>query len=174
MGDKRPLEGVEIGENVAKRAKLNDLKSQLETLMKTAAEKHENIRIDAVDKAYDLEVKLRETKEKHQTKQKELDEVSTQLEDATSSLETFQQSDTMKMLKAANECTLTNVQPLVKEYQAINDILEQLVNMEKTLIARRDELQQNVTDLNEKANDLQTKYDTAESHVTTITELNEL
>lgn len=172
MGDKRPNDDS-IAAPVAKRAKLNDLKSQLETLMKAASERHEDIRIAAVDKAYDLEVRLRDTTEKHETTEKELTEVTENLNDATESLKTFRESDTMKMLKAANACTLDDVKPLSNKYQAINDILNQLVDMEKSLSQRRDALQQDKDDLSGEISDLKTKYETAESHVNVITELNE-
>ena len=157
----------------AKRVKLNDLKSQMETLMKAASERHEDIRIAAVDKAYNLEVELRETKTKHEATQKELAEVTDNFNDASTSLKTFQESDTVKMLKAANACTLADVQPLSKEYQALNDLLNQLVGMEKSFGARRDVLQRDTDDLSEKISDLQTKYETAESRVIVITELND-
>lgn len=171
MGDKRSND-EDIGP-VAKRVKLNDLKSQLETLMKAASESHEDIRISAVDKAYELEVQLRETKTKHETTEKELSDVIENLNDASESLKTFQESDTMKMLKAANACTLEDVEPLSKKYQAITDILNQLVAMEKSLSQRRDVLQQDKDDLAGQITDLQTKYENAESRVNVITELNE-
>jgi chromosome segregation ATPase len=79
----------------------------------------------------------------------------------------------MKMLKAANVCTLEDVEPLSQEYRAINDVLNQLVAMEKSLSQRRDVLQQCTDDLSSEISDLQTKYETAESRVNVITELNE-
>ena len=179
MGDKRPYDcAVDVefdttASPAAKRVKLNDLKSQMETLMKAASERHEDIRIAAVDKAYGLEVKLRETQTKHEATRKELEEVTDNFNDASASLKTFQGSDTMKMLKAANVCTLEDVEPLSQEYRAINDVLNQLVAMEKSLSQRRDVLQQCTDDLSSEISDLQTKYETAESRVNVITELNE-
>lgn len=155
------------------RSELDALKSQIEALFKEAEEKHEDIRIAAVDHAYDAEVQLRERKAEQAELSEKLEAARDSENTAKQYLQTFKNTKTLRMLQAAENCTLECVRELSEPTRKIQETLTQLEEMQTRMSAEREQLEEALAAKEKECAELGEQHATAEARADTISKLNE-
>lgn len=172
---KRALESPESAPTSPKKActELDALKSQIEALMQAAVEKHEDIRIAAVDHAYDAEVQLREKKAEKAALTEKLETARASESTASQYLDTFKNTKTLKMLEAAENCTLERVRALSEPTRKLQETLRQLEEMHARMSAERQQLEEALSAKEKECTDWEQQHASAEAEADTIAKLNE-
>ena len=172
---KRPLEDPQ--KTPPKRARRNEeleaMKAQLDSLLATAAEHHEETRISAVDEAYDLEEQLKGMQQERDEARTKLAEVTIDFETASKYVHDFQASQTANMLTKAAECTLDHVKVLHTDNTKIMQTLDKLKTFKQTMKTQQDAVSATLQELEGKCTALTSKFEAAEQRVEEITNLNE-
>jgi uncharacterized phage infection (PIP) family protein YhgE len=174
---KRPAE--DLADTPIKKQRQNDdlesMKTQLDTLLKNAAEHHEERRIAAVDRAFDLEEDLKSAQTAADTINDELNQVSSDHINASQYLEAFVSSQTMKMLSKVDDISQDKVQltQLKDDNEKIMGTLSKLKAMGQTLKEKQSSLEEELNTLQDNVQQIQDQYENAEKEVVVITNLNE-
>lgn len=174
---KRPAE--DQPETPAKKQRTNDdlesMKAQLDALLKNAADHHEDRRLAAVDRAFDLEEDLKSAQTTTDATNDELNQVSSDHNNASQYLEAFESSQTMKMLSKVDGIPQENVQltQLKDDNEKIRETLIKLKAMAQTLKEKQSSLEEDLKQQQENVQRLQEEHAAAEKEVEVITELNE-
>ena len=170
---KRPAES--LIETSAKKACVNpysyeSLCNTLESLRETADKHHEEARIAAIDTASTAEEEWTHACVEKDRLEALCEEIEEAAKAATAYLDTFKESDTVKMLKKADSEKV--VDKLVEDNEKITDTLTKLDNlcgrMRVEFINHRVELDEKIKHCEE----LKICLDAAEKRVETITNLN--
>ena len=174
---KRPAE--DQPETPAKKQRTNDnlesMKNQLDALLKNAAEHHEDRRLAAVDRAFDLEEELKSAQITVDIANDELNQVSSDHINASLYLEAFESSQTMKMLSKVDDISQENVKltQLRDDNEKIRETLIKLKAMAQTLKEKQSSWEEDLKQQQENVQRLQEEHAVAEKEVEVITELNE-
>jgi chromosome segregation ATPase len=175
---KRPAE--DQPETPTKKQRTNDdlesMKAQLDDLLKNAAEHHEETRIAAVDRAYDLEEELKTTQSSMYNINAQLNQVASDHADASRYLETFESSQTMKMMTKVGDYNAEGsiqIRTLKEDNQKIMETLVKLKGMKQTLFTKQQSLEFDLKALHESVQQIEQQYVNAEKEVLVITNLNE-
>jgi hypothetical protein len=174
---KRPAE--DQPETPPKKQRTNDdlesMKNQLDALLKNAAEHHEDRRLLAVDRAFDLEEELKSAQMTADTANDELNKVSSDHINASLYLEAFESSKTMKMLSKVDDISQENVKltQLKDDNEKIRETLIKLKAMVQMLKEKQSSLEEDLKQQQENVQRLQEEHAAAEKEVEVITELNE-
>lgn len=173
---KRPLEETPLDQTHKKPRKNDELeamKAQLEAMLASAAEHHEEMRISVVDEAYDMEEQLKGMTEVRDELKTTLAEVTVDFETAAEYLQHFEASQTAQMLQKAAESKLEHVKVLQIDKIKITKTLEKLKTFKQTMKTKQDEVATRVQELENKCKELTSKFEAAEQLVEEITNLNE-
>lgn len=173
---KRPLEETALDQPHKKPRKNDELeamKAQLDAMLASAAEHHEETRILVVDEAYDIEEQLKGMTEERDDVQNKLAEVTIDFETSTKYLQDFQANQTAQMLQKAAESKLEYVKILQTDNTTITKTLEKLKTFKQTMKTKQDEVSSTLQELEGKLVDLASKFEAAEQRVEEITNLNE-
>jgi len=173
---KRPLEETALG-HPHKKSRKNDeleaMKAQLDAMLASAAEHHEETRISAVDEAYDLEEQLKGMQQERDEVQTKLAEVTIDFETSAKYLQDFQASHTAQMLQKAVKCKLEHVKVLQTDNTKITETLQKLKTFKQTMKTKKDKVSATLQELGAKLVDLASNFEAAEQRLEEITNLNE-
>ena len=126
---------------------LESMKMQLDALLKSAAEHHEETRITAVDRAFDLEEETKIAKKELEDKEMELANLTADYTNATQYLETFESSQTVKMLTKIEDYEddgVIKVDTLKKDSQQVFETLVKLKTLKQNLKEQQQALREQV------------------------------
>lgn len=173
---KRPFdEGSEPAPKKARASadSLQSIKSQLDSMLKAAKDHHEEVRLAAVDHAYEKEERWKEASAQKDDLKEELNTTSEDLSTAETYVSEFEASPAVKMLEKASACGLERAQVLMEDHEKITDTLTKLRHMRDTLTSQQESLSQKYTEACAQCEDLKKTFDHAESTAEIISGLNE-
>ena len=173
---KRPLdEGLQPAPKkiCASAESLQQMKTQIDNMLKQPKDHHEEIRLAAVDHAYEKEEQWKEASAQKDDIKEELDTVSTDLSTAETYLSEFESNPAVKMLEKASTCGVERAQVLMEDHEKIMDTLTKLRHMKETLSNQNEMLTQKYSDACAKCEDFKKTFDNAESTAEIISGLNE-
>lgn len=174
---KRPLDSDEdsvCAKKPRQNTELESMKMQLDALLKSAAEHHEETRITAVDRAFDLEEETKSAKKEWADKETELANLTADYTNATQYLETFESSQTVKMLTKVEDYEddgVIKVDTLKKDSQQVFETLVKLKTLKQNLKEQQQALEEQVDAASIFFNKIANKYVDAEKEVQKITNL---
>jgi hypothetical protein len=152
---------------------LESLKKELDSLLNKANDHHEEVRISAVDIAFDLEEKLKELEEAKQKASDELKQVSINLEVSTKYIQDLETNNAMQMLMKVSNSSITNIDTLKKDSKKAESTLIKLRSFKQTYKEKQAMCKDNLDRTEIECAKLKDKYNAAEHYVETITNLNQ-
>lgn len=172
---KRPMEDdTQVVENKKARTdSLDELKMNLEALLKEASEHHEEVRIQAVDSAYDLEESLKDAMSTKDSYSEEHSQLTQKYEKAKTYLDTFENSPSVKMLQKASSSDMTGLEKLSQDHQKITEALNHLRKVLETTSTQLDACKVKLENQEKICERLKTDHETAEARAEQISRLNE-
>lgn len=169
LTNKRPFEEKETNSNkkarVGTNQELEAMKATLESLLKSADDHHEEIRIAAIDAAFDLEERLREAEALRTDVDHKMELSQTERDAATVYLDRYRNSATVEMLKKAGNFETQ----YEKDSVQITNGLAKLESMKNAFCLKYKSLVADKAATEERVSKLKCELLKAEGKVVTIT-----
>ena len=152
---------------------LDDIKSHIDALLKTASEHHEEVRLEAVDSAYDIEESLKEAEQKMENLESMAQKWAAKCEKAQSYIKSFEESPIAKMLQKASESDVEGIDKLSEDAKKMAAAMEKLASALEQNNRERVACTEKLTQIKETCERLRKDHELAEKRAEGITLLNE-
>ena len=154
-------------------AMLESLKKEMDSLLDQANEHHEEVRIAAVDTAFDLEEKLKESEEAKEKALCTLRHVTINLENAEKYLQEFSENNAMQMLTKVSSSSIQNINTLKEDSKKAETALNKLKSLKQTYKEKQAQCKDKFEQIEMECAKLKDKYNAAEHYVESVTNLNQ-
>ena len=162
-----------LDEESAERNILESLKKEMDSLLHQANEHHEEIRIAAVDTAFDLEEKLKDSEEAKEKAQRVLKHVTINLETSEKYLQEFSENNDMQMLTKVSSSSIQNINTLKEDSKKVESTLNKLKALKQTYKEKQAQCKDKFEQIEMECAKLKDKYNAAEHYVESVTNLNQ-
>jgi|TARA_B100000767_G_scaffold254792_1_gene260475 hypothetical protein len=168
---KRPLEDAST--SPAKKLCLEDLKSNLNALLEQAAEHHEEARLFAVDRAFELEESWNDAEDNRKAMTATLKELQTKCQACEEYEKKISESPVAMMLSKVSETDVHGIDTLSDDQKKLDASLKQLQTLYEATLQQKSDTESTLQKQTILCENFKKKHEEAEAKAEKITKLNE-